>query len=144
MADAKQGAKDKAQAYKDAGIVGDVDFLEMIAEWHDRHPLITAPHTKDPGMKMCVCVRKRPLNSKELARQVRCRCSARGMQRSKCTMQRVVLLASPVLLPTKPTAGSRSPPSHLHLARSRVHPSFPKYASGARLLDGGEPVRGAA
>jgi hypothetical protein len=31
MADAKQGAKDKAQAYADAGIVGDVDFLEMIA-----------------------------------------------------------------------------------------------------------------
>ena len=31
MADAKQGARDKAKAYADAGIVGDIDFLEMIA-----------------------------------------------------------------------------------------------------------------
>jgi len=31
MANAKQGARDKAQAYADAGIVGDIDFLEMIA-----------------------------------------------------------------------------------------------------------------
>lgn len=31
MADSKQGARDKAKAYADAGIVGDVDFLEMIA-----------------------------------------------------------------------------------------------------------------
>ena len=40
MADVKQGRIDKAQAYADAGIVGDVDFLEMIGEWQAKHPLV--------------------------------------------------------------------------------------------------------
>ena len=35
--DAKEASARKAKAYKDAGIVGDVDFLEMIEEWHVSH-----------------------------------------------------------------------------------------------------------
>jgi len=44
--------------------------MEMIAEWSAKHPLLVEPHRpSEPGMKMSVCVRKRPLNSKELKRQ---------------------------------------------------------------------------
>ena len=54
--------------YADAGITGDTDFLEMISGWKEKHPLLVAPfHVKN--VKICVCVRKRPLNSKEKARQ---------------------------------------------------------------------------
>ena len=70
MKAAKEASAQKAKAYKDAGIVGDVDFLEMIDEWHATHPLIATPYLADPTMKLVVCVRKRPLNSKELSRQV--------------------------------------------------------------------------
>lgn len=54
-----------------AGNPGDVDFIGLVREWREEHAGLARPH--DDGElnidKICVCVRKRPLNDKERAKR---------------------------------------------------------------------------
>mmetsp|Transcript_20826 Transcript_20826/g.28312 ORF Transcript_20826/g.28312 Transcript_20826/m.28312 type:complete len:642 (-) Transcript_20826:506-2431(-) len=69
---ASERRKDKAaevQRNVDAGIVGDAEFLKMIRAWRENDPAIKHRHAVSDNMKVCICVRKRPINSKEIKRQ---------------------------------------------------------------------------
>ena len=50
-----------------AGNPGDVDFIGMVRKWRSEHA--AAAHAFEPALagtsRLCVCVRKRPLNDKE-------------------------------------------------------------------------------
>jgi len=60
------------------GNPGDVDFIGLVRRWRDDHAGLARPHDNhseatsrsgDDDDKICVCVRKRPLNSKELLKK---------------------------------------------------------------------------
>ena len=64
------------------GNPGDVDFIGLVRQWREDHAgLANAHHGKqqtgndnnddddEQSLKICVCVRKRPLNTKELAKK---------------------------------------------------------------------------
>lgn len=50
---------------KENGETGDVDFKRMIRAYRDSHG-DELPHSPPGEMKICICVRKRPINSKEI------------------------------------------------------------------------------
>lgn len=54
------------QRQKADGCVGDVDFTRMIREYRANNENIEQPHMAPGEMKICVCVRKRPINAKEI------------------------------------------------------------------------------
>jgi kinesin family protein 2/24 len=54
--------------YRDLGNPGDVDFQRMIAAFREKLPA-EEPHAAPGEMKICICVRKRPINSKELKKK---------------------------------------------------------------------------
>ena len=49
------------------GNPGDVDFIGMVRQWREEHAGLARGHdvVESQGDKICVCVRKRPLNDKE-------------------------------------------------------------------------------
>lgn len=51
------------------GNPGDVDFIGLVRQWRDEHSGLARSHAEGGGglneNKICVCVRKRPLNEKE-------------------------------------------------------------------------------
>ncbi|KAJ1444753.1 P-loop containing nucleoside triphosphate hydrolase protein [Pelagophyceae sp. CCMP2097] len=54
------------------GVVGDADFVKMIAHWRDDQPA-PPPHAvafrgDGAGEEICICVRKRPIDKRDLAR----------------------------------------------------------------------------
>ena len=49
-----------------AGNPGDVDFIGLVKEWRERHADLAMDHQDGRSDKITVCVRKRPLNEKEL------------------------------------------------------------------------------
>ena len=61
------------------GNPGDVDFIGLVRQWREEHAGLATAHDKQAGDyddqlllkedKICVCVRKRPLNTKELAKK---------------------------------------------------------------------------
>ena len=53
-----------------AGNPGDVDFIGLVREWREEHAGLAMPHhDNEECNKICVCVRKRPLNDKERAKR---------------------------------------------------------------------------
>jgi kinesin family protein 2/24 len=50
----------------DMGMPGDVDFQRMIDDWRDQHSALAQEHTPPGDLKICICVRKRPVNPKEV------------------------------------------------------------------------------
>ncbi|KAL3794076.1 hypothetical protein ACHAWO_010927 [Cyclotella atomus] len=52
-----------------AGNPGDVDFIGLVREWRQEHERLAQPHGDVDFEKICVCVRKRPLNEKERAKR---------------------------------------------------------------------------
>jgi kinesin family protein 2/24 len=52
-----------------AGNPGDVDFIGLVREWRQEHEGLAQPHGDVDFEKICVCVRKRPLNEKERAKR---------------------------------------------------------------------------
>lgn len=53
----------------EAGIPGDVDFQRMIARFREERGTAQLPHVKPGDLKICICVRKRPINEKEKKRK---------------------------------------------------------------------------
>lgn len=59
------------------GNPGDVDFIGLVRQWREEHAGLATAHYKQDNDdqlllkedKICVCVRKRPLNTKELAKK---------------------------------------------------------------------------
>lgn len=52
----------------DNGTPGDVDFQRMIAKYRSEAPP-ELPHRAPEAMKICICVRKRPISAKEIDRK---------------------------------------------------------------------------
>ena len=48
---------------------GDVDFQRMIGSFRTEHGLEPHPHIPPGDLKICICVRKRPINEKERKRK---------------------------------------------------------------------------
>lgn len=53
----------------DSGMPGDVDFQRMIGSFRTEHGLEPHPHIPPGDLKICICVRKRPINEKERKRK---------------------------------------------------------------------------
>jgi kinesin family member 2/24 len=51
------------------GNLGDVDFQKMIREYREENVMPEEPHTPPGDMKICICIRKRPVNSKEIKKK---------------------------------------------------------------------------
>ena len=56
------------QRNKDSGVSGDVDFLRMIKVFREKSVPDEVPHLPSGDSKICICVRKRPISAKEVAR----------------------------------------------------------------------------
>jgi kinesin family member 2/24 len=56
------------QRNKDNGISGDVDFMRMIRSYRENSAPDEVAHLPSGDSKICICVRKRPISNKELAR----------------------------------------------------------------------------
>jgi hypothetical protein len=54
---------------QEAGIPGDVDFQRMIRQFRDERGGTPYPHIPPGDLKICICVRKRPVNEKEKRRK---------------------------------------------------------------------------
>src|SRR5690606_33411280 len=54
--------------FRDNGNPGDVDFQKMIVDFREKLPN-EEPHAPPGEMKICICVRKRPINNKELKKK---------------------------------------------------------------------------
>jgi len=63
---ASKAAEEKSNA--DAGLVGDVDFMRAIRAFRMEREGDAREHSLPGDTKVCVCVRKRPINGKELRR----------------------------------------------------------------------------
>lgn len=69
MEEKKQERAAEEQRNRDMGLGdADVDFQRMIQQFRDKNLKGTEPHTPPGQMKICICVRKRPVNSKEIAK----------------------------------------------------------------------------
>ena len=55
--------------YRENGNLGDVEFQRLIMEYRDGNDMSEQPHTTASDMKICICARKRPINSKEVKRR---------------------------------------------------------------------------
>lgn len=52
------------------GNVGDIDFQRMIKEYREEHVPTEEPHQlTNSDMKICICIRKRPINQKEIKKK---------------------------------------------------------------------------
>jgi kinesin family protein 2/24 len=66
----EQVKNDKAaeeQRNRENGVPGDIDFMRMIRNWrNDPQTPKVKPHNVSKDMKICICVRKRPISEKEV------------------------------------------------------------------------------
>mmetsp|Transcript_15273 Transcript_15273/g.15409 ORF Transcript_15273/g.15409 Transcript_15273/m.15409 type:complete len:575 (+) Transcript_15273:126-1850(+) len=69
MGQKRENRAAEEQRQKDQGLVGDVDFTKMIREYRHKYASLEQPHSPPGEMKICVCVRKRPINSREIKKQ---------------------------------------------------------------------------
>jgi kinesin family protein 2/24 len=67
MDQAKLERAAEEQRNKESGNPGDVDFQRMIRLWREQAPS-EREHSVSKDVKICICVRKRPINSKEVKR----------------------------------------------------------------------------
>ena len=68
---AKKDKEDKLAEHKiniENGTPGDVDFQRMIRQYREREAPVEQDHHISADMKICICVRKRPISSKEVKR----------------------------------------------------------------------------
>ena len=65
MDQAKMERAAEDQRNRENGNPGDVDFQRMIRQYREQAP-IEHPHTISDDLKICICVRKRPISSKEI------------------------------------------------------------------------------
>mmetsp|Transcript_21880 Transcript_21880/g.36614 ORF Transcript_21880/g.36614 Transcript_21880/m.36614 type:complete len:634 (+) Transcript_21880:62-1963(+) len=56
------------QRNRDEGVSGDVDFMRMISQYRAKSVPPEQVHLPSGQSKICICVRKRPISSKEIAR----------------------------------------------------------------------------
>lgn len=68
MDEAKKERAAEEQRYREAGQPGDVDFQRMIRVYREQQAPTMQAHSSPGEMKICICVRKRPINSKEIKR----------------------------------------------------------------------------
>ena len=74
-----EARKDRKEREKlsnaEKGVVGDVDFVRMIAAWREANKDQSKPHAtfstneaeKNAGGAICICVRKRPISRREVS-----------------------------------------------------------------------------
>lgn len=66
----KQERAEEEQRNLAAGNPGDVDFIGLVRKWREEHSGTVQPHNStNDHPKICVCVRKRPVNDKERRRR---------------------------------------------------------------------------
>jgi kinesin family protein 2/24 len=78
----KEQKREKAieeKRIREAGNTGDVDFIGMVAQWRDEHEGSGLPYSQTKSAfgngkgkalsKICICVRKRPVSEKEVAKK---------------------------------------------------------------------------
>eukprot|EP01031_Cornospumella_fuschlensis_P047092 gene47092-57676_t len=63
---AKQERAAEEQRNREAGTPGDVDFQRMIRYYREKDAPKEQAHYQPGEMKICICVRKRPISSKEI------------------------------------------------------------------------------
>jgi kinesin family protein 2/24 len=63
----KKERADEEQRNLAAGNPGDVDFIGMVSKWRADHAKQARPYQVE-NPRICVCVRKRPINDKELSK----------------------------------------------------------------------------
>jgi kinesin family protein 2/24 len=68
MEQAKQERLAEEQRNREMGTPGDVDFQRMIRRYRENEAPPEQKHTTPGEMKICVCVRKRPISQKEIKR----------------------------------------------------------------------------
>jgi kinesin family member 2/24 len=68
MEQAKNERAAEEQRNRDAGMPGDVDFQKMIRLYRDGDAPSYQEHTMPGEAKICICVRKRPISTKEVKR----------------------------------------------------------------------------
>ena len=56
------------QRNRDNGVSGDVDFMRMIKLYREKSTPDEVVHLPSSDSKICICVRKRPISSKEIAK----------------------------------------------------------------------------
>lgn len=64
---AKVARAQEEQRNKDSGTPGDIDFQRMIVRYREQNN-VEQPHRSPGESKICICVRKRPISSKEVKR----------------------------------------------------------------------------
>ncbi|CAM9252501.1 unnamed protein product, partial [Ectocarpus fasciculatus] len=65
----KQERLQEEKRNRDNGNFGDVDFVKMIRDWREDAGQVERRHSPPGSMKICICVRKRPINSKEIKKR---------------------------------------------------------------------------
>lgn len=73
MEERKQEMKEEEKRNAELGVVGDADFVRMIAEWREAQPEAEGHEPFDceaggraKGKELCICVRKRPIGRREV------------------------------------------------------------------------------
>jgi kinesin family protein 2/24 len=66
---AKQERLAEEQRNRESGTPGDVDFQRMIRNFREKEAPPEQTHQTSEDMKICICVRKRPINQKEIKRK---------------------------------------------------------------------------
>lgn len=66
---AKQERAQEEQRLRDAGTPGDVDFQRMIRNYRETQAPEPQEHLTSTDMKICICIRKRPISEKEVKRK---------------------------------------------------------------------------
>lgn len=73
MEERKQEMKEEEKRNAELGVVGDADFVRMIAEWREAQPAAEVHEPFDcdaggraKGKELCICVRKRPIGRREV------------------------------------------------------------------------------
>lgn len=78
----KKERADEERRIREAGNTGDVDFIGMVQAWRDEHQAAAIPYEQtsnafgstlskngSASSKICICVRKRPVSNKEIAKK---------------------------------------------------------------------------
>jgi kinesin family protein 2/24 len=68
MEEAKQQRAAEEQRNRENGTPGDVDFQRMIRQYRETQSPSEQQHVQPGDMKICICVRKRPISTKEIKR----------------------------------------------------------------------------
>jgi kinesin family protein 2/24 len=68
MEEAKKERAAEEQRFREAGTPGDVDFQRMIRNYREKECPPMQQHITSGDDKICICIRKRPISSKEIKR----------------------------------------------------------------------------